>query len=186
MMLSRHRGPCLRYLYTRCGRQVTRLIFYLPKFLFFQCYPLDNSSLGQLNTDGDIVPVLVAALSFTLFWKSLIKMSLKGRKGSFACNQTLQTNGCPLSHRPLRHRVFDFKSHSCGSPAPIHLTSAPVTFSFFVTNKFLQMTSFLDFRKHPKKCNGHAKDHTGCRFPALLPKVGTTSPSVCSCPRELF
>ena len=33
-------------------------------FIFFKhkCYPLQNCSLGQLHTNGDIVPVLVAAL----------------------------------------------------------------------------------------------------------------------------
>ena len=39
--------------------EAMRLIFYLPKFIFFfkhQCYPLQNSSLGQLHTDGDVVP----------------------------------------------------------------------------------------------------------------------------------
>ena len=40
-------------------------------------------------------------------------------------------------------------------------------------------------KKNIQKCNGHAEDHTGWKLPALLPKVGTTSPSVCSCPREL-
>ena len=49
-----------------------------------------------------------------------------------------------------------------------------------------QRTSFWDFRKHRKKCNGHAEDHTGWRLPALLPKVGKTSLLVCSYPRELF
>ena len=43
---------------TRCARRVMTLIFYLPMFLFFkpQCYPLQNSSLGQLHTDGDVAP----------------------------------------------------------------------------------------------------------------------------------
>ena len=46
-------------------RKVMSLIFYLPKFLFFfkyQCHLLQNSSLGQLHTHGDVVPLLVAAL----------------------------------------------------------------------------------------------------------------------------
>ena len=44
---------------TRYGRKVMKLIFYLQKFLSIfkhQCYPLQNSSLGQLHTDGDVVP----------------------------------------------------------------------------------------------------------------------------------
>ena len=43
----------------RCGRKVMRPSFYLPNFyLFFkhQCYPLHNSSLGKLYTDGDTIP----------------------------------------------------------------------------------------------------------------------------------
>ena len=46
---------------TKCGRKVMRLIFYLPKFLFIfkhQCYPLQNSSLGQVRTDRNFVPTL--------------------------------------------------------------------------------------------------------------------------------
>ena len=39
-----------------------RLIFYSPKILFFkhQCYPLLNSSLGQLHTYGDVVPTFLS------------------------------------------------------------------------------------------------------------------------------
>ena len=33
-----------------------RLILYLAKYLFFQCYALQNRSLGELHTDGDVVP----------------------------------------------------------------------------------------------------------------------------------
>ena len=41
-------------------------------------------------------------------------------------------------------------------------------------------------KKLGNSCNEHDEDDTGWRLPTLLPKVGTTSPSVCSCPRELF
>ena len=44
--------------FTRCGRKLMKLMFYLPKFFYFfkhRCYPLQNSSLGQLHTNGDIV-----------------------------------------------------------------------------------------------------------------------------------
>ena len=37
-------------------------------FIKHQCYPLQNSSLGQLHTDGDVVP------NFGRSWKSAIGM----------------------------------------------------------------------------------------------------------------
>ena len=68
----------LRNSSTRCGRKVMRQIFYLPVFIIYiivllyylvilfiiyfimffkhQCYPLQNSSLGQLHTDLDVIP----------------------------------------------------------------------------------------------------------------------------------
>ena len=44
---------------TNCGREVMRLIFVYQSFYFFKH---QNSSLGQLQTDGDVVPTFVAAL----------------------------------------------------------------------------------------------------------------------------
>ena len=67
-----------------------------------------------------------------------------------------------------------------------HLTWTPVTFYFFLNLKMFQRTSIRNFRKHPIECKEHAEDHIGWRLPVLLPKVETTPPSVCSCPRELF
>ena len=56
---------------------------------------------------------------------------------------------------------FTSKDIPVVTQSPIHLTSAPTTFSFFINLKCPQSTSFRDFRKHPKECNGHAEDHTG-------------------------
>ena len=42
------------------------------------------------------------------------------------------------------------------------------------------------YEKLDHECNGHVEHHTDWRLPALIPKVGTTSSSVCSCPKELF
>ena len=65
IILASHILSNLMFMTTRCGRRVMRLMFYLPKFLFFfkhQCYPLQNSSLGQLNMMETLFPLLVAAL----------------------------------------------------------------------------------------------------------------------------
>ena len=53
-----HTSTTRKIRHPRSVRKVMRLIFYLPKFLFFkhQCSPLQNSFFGQLHTDGDIVP----------------------------------------------------------------------------------------------------------------------------------
>ena len=41
------------------------------KFVFNQCYPLQNSSLGQLHTDGDVVPTFgSSAGSLQTVWSS--------------------------------------------------------------------------------------------------------------------
>ena len=61
-------------------QKAMRLIFYLPKFLFFkyQCYPLRNSSLGQLNTDRDVVPTFgSSAGSLQLVWSSACLLKSK-------------------------------------------------------------------------------------------------------------
>ena len=68
--------------YTRCARNVTRLIFYLQNAHFFkhQCYPLQNSSLGQLHTYGDFVPTFgSSAGSFKPLWSSVCPLH------SFGC-----------------------------------------------------------------------------------------------------
>ena len=87
----------LIYLHMSCCRNVMILIFLFTKaFIFFkhQCFPLQNSSLGQLYTKVDIVPLLVAALEiadlyglqhvhYTLL-DVFLKTSLKGsEKESF-------------------------------------------------------------------------------------------------------
>jgi hypothetical protein len=50
------------------------LIFLFTKvFIFFkhQCYPLQNSSLGQLHADGDVVPTFASSVeSLQLIWSS--------------------------------------------------------------------------------------------------------------------
>ena len=59
--------------YTRCDRKVMRLIFIHQIFYFFkqQCYPLQNSSLGQLHTDGDVVPTFGSSTgSIQSVWSS--------------------------------------------------------------------------------------------------------------------
>ena len=131
----------------RCGRKVMKLIFYLSKFLFFfkyQCYLLQNIFLGQLHTNGDVPTFgssaesstgMVLSMSVTLMTKFFMKTSLKGsEKESFAWDQTLQMNASsrqrPLSNWPLHYRIFYLKSIPVVSQPP-HLTSAPVTFSFF-------------------------------------------------------
>ena len=46
---------------TWCGRKIMRLIFFLTmNFILFtnQGYPLQNSSLGQLHSDGGVVSIV--------------------------------------------------------------------------------------------------------------------------------
>ena len=69
---------------------------------------------------------------------------------------------------------------------PIHLISVLVTFSFPKIKKCLKRTSFWDCGEHPKECDRHAKGHTGWSLPALLPRLGTTTPPMYSCRRELL
>ena len=47
-----------------------RLIVYLPILIYKrQCYPLQNSSLGQLHTVGDVVPTFgSSAKSLQTVW----------------------------------------------------------------------------------------------------------------------
>ena len=59
-------------------------------------------------------------------------------------------------------------------------------FLFPILKNFLKRCNFGTLENIQKSCNGLAEDHAGRRLPALLPKVGTTLPSLCSCPRELF
>lgn len=70
-------------LYTRCGRKVMRLIFYLPStWIFFkhQCYSLQSSSLGHLQTDGGVVPTVgSSAWRLQSVWSSVCPLH------SFAC-----------------------------------------------------------------------------------------------------
>ena len=49
------------YIYIWCGRKVMRLIFLLTmNFILFtnQGYPLQNSSPGQLHSDGGVVSIV--------------------------------------------------------------------------------------------------------------------------------
>ena len=52
---------------TRCGRKVMTLNIHLPNFFFkYQCYPLQNSSLGHLHSDGDVVPTFASSMPVTI------------------------------------------------------------------------------------------------------------------------
>ena len=77
--------------YTTCGRKVMRLIFYLPKFLFYSninVIPFKIVLLGSYTPMETLFPLLVAALgvfnphvfsmSVTLVTKLFIKTFLKG------------------------------------------------------------------------------------------------------------
>ena len=66
----------------------------------------------------------------------------------------------PMSHCPLRQNFWPQRAFLWFSSPPIHLTSAPVTFSFFLNLKCPQWTSFRNFRKHSIEWNGHYEDHT--------------------------
>ena len=59
-------------------------------------------------------------------------------------------------------------------------------FGITYVGPFVSLSRRLYKKKRGWQCNGHAEDHSGGRLPALLAKVGTTSPSECSYPRELF
>ena len=75
------------------------------------------------------------------------------------------------------HRIFD-------SSSTIHLTSALVTFSFFLNMKMSSKHGNLE--NIQKSAMEMLKTINGWRLPVLLPKIGTTSPSVCSWPREVL
>ena len=54
--------------------------FIYQSFNFFkrQCYPLQNSSLGQLHTDGDVVPTYASSAgSLQLVWSSACLLQSK-------------------------------------------------------------------------------------------------------------
>ena len=56
-----------------CGRNHTPFLFIYQSFYFFKhkCYPFQNSSLGQLHTDGDVFPSFgSSAGSLQLVWSS--------------------------------------------------------------------------------------------------------------------
>ena len=168
-----------------------RMIFYLQKFLFFfkqQCYPLQNSSLGQLHNDGDVVSsfgsiaggVLIFLTESPMSKISLVVWSQVMNHGFFNTIKRLSKERHTVSSpRPKKARMSKSKIKSM---LILFFDRRGIVHTEFVPQK----TSFPDFSKHPKESNGHAEDHTGWRLPALLPKVGTTSPSVCSCPRQLF
>ena len=131
-------------------------------FIFFkhQCWPLQNSSLGQLHIDGDDVPTFgSSAGSLQPVWSSacplhslpsyFIKMSLEGSgKGSFASDQTFRTNGCSImtmlhvTLRSLSQKFWPQKAFQWLPSPPIHLTSAP---DFFLFSKLKNVLKGLNF-----------------------------------------
>ena len=122
-----------------------------------------------------------------VFYKNVIER-LKKRvcvRPDIANKWMLHDDNVPC-HTPLSVTEFWPQKALLWFLSPLHQTSAPVTFSFFLNLKSPQRTSFRHIRKHPKVYNGHAEGYTGWGFPALLTKMGKTSPSVWSCPRELF
>jgi hypothetical protein len=86
-----------------------------------------------------------------------IKTSLKGsQKGNLRetrhCKQMYAPSWQhPMSQCSLRHRTFYLKRHSCGSPAPIHLTSAPVTVSFLLNLKMPSQDIILGLKENIQK-----------------------------------
>ena len=141
------------------------ILFAKVVFILFehQCYPFQNSSLGQLQTDEDVAPTFGSSTeNLQPVWSSacplhsfewfFIKMSLKGsEKGSFTWDQTSQTNGCSIMTTP--HVALPFPSRNFWphkaflwfSSLPIYLTSSPVTFSLFLFPKLKNVLKWRQF-----------------------------------------
>ena len=65
---------------TRCGRKVMRLIFLNMNFILFtnQGYPLQNSSLGQLHSDGCVVSLVHSSAGRLLAYLSARRLRSSG------------------------------------------------------------------------------------------------------------
>ena len=101
-----------------------------------------NRSLGQLHTDGDVPTFGSSAGSLQPVWSSAYLLHSFGcflkrhpwkaqEKGNSHetkhCRQTDAPSWqCPMSHCPLRHRIFHLKKHSCSSPAPLFTWPQPL------------------------------------------------------------
>ena len=83
---------------------------------------------------------------------------------------------CPMSHCPLSHRIFDLKR------PPIHLT----LWLFPKLKNVLKGLHFGTLVNIQKSVTDMLKTIPVEDFQSCYQKVGTMSPSVCSCPRELF
>ena len=72
--------------------------------------------------------------------------------------------------------------HTASSPRPkkAQMSKSKIKSVLMCTPRICSLSSknvisgLCKKKKTPKEYNGHAEDHTGCRLPELLPKVGTT------------
>ena len=175
-------------------------------FIFFkhQCYPLQNSSLGQLHTDVDVVTTFgSSAGSIQPVWSSVCplhsyqcfespKMTSFGHIFTFKKKKRVTGAGIWWIGGLGNHSNAFWGQKSCDGGGSVTwgfvMMEHPFVFNVIsqANDPFFWAFQGRLYKKHPKECNGHTEDHTGWRLPALLPEVGTTSPSVCNCPRKLF
>ena len=170
-----------------------RLIFYLSKvFIFFkhQCNPLQNSSLGQLHSDGDVVPNLLAVLevfnryglqnvlhSFGCFlksWNGIFWVHLR----RFAFYQKKKSALIWSSIYPLELSLVE-ETSQCDSPYFASWSQDCIKNPWFITCDHTTKEILLigdSVKKIKALLFLIVTDHTGWRLPALLPKVGTMSP----------
>lgn len=128
------------------------------------------------------------ALNIAWNLKTEKKTSVWNIYGTFKLNVLVQRIHCQCYKRPkkcdtnlLDHRHFYLKRLPSSSYSH---DPAPVILSIFLSWNHFSWR--LEKIKHPKDRNGHTEELTGGKLPALLLKVGTTSLSVCFCPRELY
>ena len=144
-------------------------------FLNINVIPFKIVLLGSYTQMEALFLLLVAALEFfnrfkpqhvrcTLvddFYKDVLE---RLRKGSFAWDQTLQTNVCSIMTSPHvtlpspSQKVWPQKEFLWFHSLPIHLTSVPVTFSFFLNLKLSWNDVISGLTKFQKEINVHADE----------------------------
>jgi hypothetical protein len=160
-----------------------------------QCYPLQNSSLGQLHSNEGVVPTFgSSAGNLQPVWSSACPIYspgcfLNSSKDVFKFRKKEKVT----DERGLwNHRNSFWGQKVCyreGSVTwGIVMMEHPFVCNVSSHGNYPFSEPFKDIfiKKLGNMCNVHAEDHTGWRLPVLLSKVGTMSLSVHSCPRELF